>query len=110
MNFLHIVKPIAFTSLYYAAVVLAKHWARVRLVTRRPLDLAVLNLRGKGFAGAEQAYFDDLRGLLQDGYQKYKHGFYQLFTPTGYLVIALADYIKEINLLPEGTLDFHSAS
>jgi hypothetical protein len=68
MNFLQITQSIAFISLCYAAVVLAKHWARVQQVIKLRLNLPVLNLKGKGFAQAEKAYFEDLRGLLQDGY------------------------------------------
>jgi hypothetical protein len=110
MNLLQIVESIAFLGLCYAAVILIKHWASIQQVTIRQLDLPVLNLQGGGFAEAEKSYFENLPVLLRDGYQKYKHGFYQLFSPTGYLVIASADYIQEMNQLPKGTLDFHSAS
>jgi hypothetical protein len=74
------------------------------------LNLLVLNLKGKEFAEAERAYFENLCAYLQDGYNEYKHGFYQLFSPIGYLVIALGDFVKEMSQLPEGTLDFHGAS
>jgi hypothetical protein len=69
-----------------------------------------LNLSGDDYSGAERAYRENLRGLLRDGYQKYRHGFYQLFSPTGFLVIASADYVREISQLPEGILDFHGAT
>ncbi|KAL3476752.1 cytochrome P450 [Aspergillus californicus] len=110
MNLLWIVGSIAVFGLCYGAVVLLKHWESIQQVTARQLDLPVLNLEGNGFAEAEKSYFDNLPCLLRDGYQKYRHGFYQLFTPTGYLVIASAGYFQEMNQLPEGTLDFHAAS
>ena len=97
-------------SLCCAAVVLAKHWTNVQLVTKQPLNLVVLNLNGKDFAEAEKVNFNNLQGLLQDGYWEYMHEFYQLFTFIKYLVIASVNYVKEMNLLPEGTLDSHSAS
>lgn len=110
MTFLHIIGSIFCLSLCYAAVALVKHWVRVEQVTRRSLNLPVLNLEGENFAEAINAYYNDLRNLLQDGYRERKHGFYQLFSPTGYLTIASADFVQEMDRLPKGTLDFHSAS
>ena len=68
INFLHIVKPIAFMNLCCAAVVLAKHWTKVQPVIKQPLNLVILNLNGKDFAEAEKANFNNLQGLFQDGY------------------------------------------
>ncbi|KAK0703443.1 hypothetical protein B0T26DRAFT_731336 [Lasiosphaeria miniovina] len=65
---------------------------RARRVVKQTLNLPVLNLNGNDYQGAERAYRQNLRGLLHEGYQKYKHGFYQLFSPTGFLVIASADH------------------
>ncbi|KAF5689449.1 cytochrome P450 monooxygenase [Fusarium circinatum] len=70
----------------------------------------VLNLKGSDYFEAEKQYRTNLKGLLQEGYQKYKHGFCQLFTPTGFIVILSADYVHEIAQLPAGTLDFHGAT
>lgn len=97
-------------GLSYGALLFVNEWRRVNRVKKRTVDFPVLNLSGNDYAGAERAYTENLRGLLREGYQKYKHGFYQLFSPTGFLVIASADYVQEISQLPEGTLDFHGAT
>ncbi|KAL7939950.1 cytochrome P450 monooxygenase [Trichoderma barbatum] len=110
MELSQLLASLACIAVSYGVVILANEWRRVRRVKMRTVDLPVLNMTGNDYAGAERAYTENLGGLLREGYEKYKHGFYQLFSPTGFLVIASADYVQEISQLPEGTLDFHGAT
>lgn len=110
MEYSQFLASLACIGLCYVAVLVANEWQRVQRIKKQTLNLPILNLSGNDYTDAEKAYRENLQGLLRDGYQKYKHGFYQIFSPTGFLAVASADYIREISQLPEGILDFHGAT
>lgn len=98
------------TACCIAAHVLRHYLRTEQLKTPPSTVFPILNLVDKDFAAAQDLYLKDLPGLLREGYRRYKHTFYQLWSVDSYITIASADFLEEMNGLPEGTLDFHAAT
>ncbi|KAH6674963.1 cytochrome P450 monooxygenase [Halenospora varia] len=96
--------------LFFALNNIAQHYLRVRNLKRQRIDVPCLNLEGEDFEGARQRYMSDLHGLLQLGYQKFKHGIYQLWSIHGFVTIVSPDFLEELSALPTNTLDFYEAT
>lgn len=96
---------------FVAATVLIQNYQRSDDLKRngRIDGVPVLNLEGDDFDRATRRYRTKLKQLLQAGYQRFKHGIYQLWGMYGFITIVSPDFLEELNMLPKGALDFYGA-
>lgn len=75
------------------------------------IDAPILNLGpDKNYIAAAKKYKSHFKDVLQEGYEKFKEGIYQLWGIDGYLVIVSPRYVQELDALGTEVLDMHSAS
>lgn len=89
------------------------------IATRRrkspKVDVPVLNLRSKeggklDYTAATEQYMYHFEDILQEGWQRFRDGIYQVWGIDGFLVIVSPKYAEEMNALGTDVLDVHAAS
>ncbi|KAL6901271.1 cytochrome P450 [Trichoderma evansii] len=96
--------------LYRVAAWLADYAHQLKLKRAR-IDAPVVNLGADvDYAAATQRYMRDFKGILQEGYDKYKHRAFQVWGIDGYIAILSPNYVEEMSALGTDVLDFHAAS
>ncbi|EPE26982.1 Cytochrome P450 [Glarea lozoyensis ATCC 20868] len=86
-------------------------YLRLRRLQTPQVDVPVINLGAdRNFDDAHEKYLYHFKDLLQEGYQKSKHGVYQVWSLDGYILIVTPDLVEELNALGTEVLDFHAAS
>lgn len=105
-----LVLPALFFGFYRVASWLTDY-ARVQRLKRARIDAPVVNLGvDENYAAATQRYMSDFKGILQEGYDKYKDRAFQVWGIDGYVAILSPDCVEEMSALGPEVLDFHAAS
>ena len=95
----------------YFSLPLIINYIQLERLKKPAVGVPVLNLKGKkDYNEASQYYLYHFKELLQEGYQKFKHGTFQVWGIDGYIVIVSSDHLTELNALGTDALDFHAAS
>ena len=95
----------------YFSLPLIINYIQLERLKKPAVGVPVLNLKGKkDYNEASQYYLYHFKELLQEGYQKFKHGTFQVWGIDGYIVIVSPDHLTELNALGTDALDFHAAS
>ncbi|KAJ3949580.1 uncharacterized protein N0V96_000701 [Colletotrichum fioriniae] len=71
----------------------------------------VLNLgEDKNYASASEKYVHDFKSILQQGWERFRDGVYQVWGIDGFVVIVAPKFVEELNTKGTDVVDVHAAS
>ncbi|KAK0375171.1 cytochrome P450 [Colletotrichum limetticola] len=71
----------------------------------------VLNLgEDKNYASASEKYVHNFKSILQEGWERFRDGVYQVWGIDGFVVIVAPKFVEELNAKGTDVVDVHAAS
>ncbi|PGG99976.1 hypothetical protein AJ79_08338 [Helicocarpus griseus UAMH5409] len=105
-----VVQPaVLLVALFAILIVVLTSVVDFLLKHRKLVDVPVLNLDGWNFDKAKDVYNSNFTSLIKAGYEQYRGGVFQLWSPEGYQIILSPDFVDEMKNLQADKANLASA-